>query len=96
MERTVVVRLAEGLHARPAALFVKAAGTATVPVMLSRPGGTPVPASSILSVLLLDVSAGDQVVLSTTQDSVEAEGTLDALSAFLSQEVPAHDGAPAA
>jgi len=95
MERTVVVRLLEGLHARPAALFVREAGATAVCVLVSRPGGTPVPASSILSVLLLDVSAGDEVVLSTTEDSPEAAAVLDDLVAFLSQEVPADDGVPA-
>ena len=88
MERTVVVRLREGLHARPAALFVKEAGASAVPVLISRPGGTPVPASSILSVLLLDVAPGAEVVLSAPDDDAAAPAMLDHLEAFLSQESP--------
>ena len=95
MERTVVVRLLEGLHARPATLFAKAAGASAVPVMVARPGGTPAPASSILSVLLLDVAAGDEVTLSVPEATPEAARLLDDLTAFLSQETPAEDVVPA-
>lgn len=89
MERTVLVRLLEGLHARPAALFVREVTAAPVPVQVSRPGGAPVPASSILSVLLLDVSAGEEVVLTTPDDSPESQQALDQLESFLTQETPA-------
>ena len=89
MERVVVVGLREGLHARPAALFVQEAGRQPVPVSISRPGGTPANAASILAVLTLDVSAGDEVVLSTTVEGPEASSALDALERYLSQIMPA-------
>lgn len=74
-ERTVDVPDGVGLHARPAALFVKAAAAAGVPVTVARPDGDPVDARSILAVLSLDVRGGEQVVLRTDGD----EGVLDAL-----------------
>ncbi|ACZ32201.1 Phosphotransferase system, phosphocarrier protein HPr [Xylanimonas cellulosilytica DSM 15894] len=83
MERVVVVGLPEGLHARPAALFVQEAGRQPVPVRVARPGGAPVNAASILAVLTLDVSPGDEVVLSTTADGPQAQGALDQLEHLL-------------
>jgi phosphocarrier protein len=89
MERVVVVGLREGLHARPAALFVQEAGRQPVPVSIARPGGPPANAASILAVLTLDVSAGDDVVLSTADDGPEAVAALDALERYLLQPAPA-------
>lgn len=74
-ERTVDVPPGVGLHARPAALFVKAAAAAGVPVTIARPDGDPVDARSILAVLSLDVRGGEAVVLRTDGD----DGVLDAL-----------------
>jgi phosphocarrier protein HPr len=89
MERVVVVRLREGLHARPAALFVREAGKQQVPLSIARPGGDAVAAASILGVLTLDVSAGDEVVLSTPGAGAEDQEALDALERYLSQTTPA-------
>ena len=83
MERTAVVAFAEGLHARPAALFVKEAAARPVTVGIARPGGEPVAAASILAVLTLGVGAGEEVVLSTTEDGADAAASLDALVSFL-------------
>jgi phosphocarrier protein len=65
-QRTVVVGSKVGLHARPAALFVKAAAAQPVAVTIAKPGGGPVPANSILSVLTLDAKGGEEVVLNAT------------------------------
>ncbi len=40
-ERRVNVGWAEGLHARPASIFVRAATAAGVPVTIAKAGGTP-------------------------------------------------------
>jgi phosphocarrier protein HPr len=53
----------QGLHARPAALFVKAVLDSGASVRLGREGGEPVDARSIVSVLALDIQAGEEVVL---------------------------------
>jgi phosphocarrier protein len=77
-ERTVVVASKVGLHARPAAVFVKAAAAQPLAVTIAKPGGDPVPANSILSVLTLDAKGGQEVVL-----SAEGEGADDALDALV-------------
>lgn len=79
--RRVTVAIPEGLHARPAALFVKLAGEQPSPVTLRRPEGEPVPASSILSIMTLGVHAGEEVVLESDGDAAEA--SLDALETYL-------------
>ncbi len=48
------------------------------------PAATP-SAASILGVMTLGVSAGDEVVLSTDADGHEASASIDALVAFLEQ-----------
>lgn len=88
-ERRVTVASRVGLHARPAALFVQAAGRhrAAAPT-IAKPGGEPVSARSILSVLALDARGGDEVVL--TADGDGADAALDDLVAVLSVD---HDAA---
>jgi phosphocarrier protein len=85
MERPVVVASAEGLHARPAALFVAEAGKQPVPVTVRKGENEPVQAASILGIMTLGAAAGDTVVLATEADGPEAEAALDALEAFLLQ-----------
>jgi phosphocarrier protein HPr len=81
-ERRVVVGAADGLHARPAALFVRAAAGCAVPVRIGQAGtGTDVDARSILAVLGLDVRHGDEIVLRA--DGPGADGALDQLAALL-------------
>lgn len=85
-ERTVTVGSAVGLHARPAATFVKAATRAPVPVTLARPGGgTAVNARSILAVLGLDVRGGEEVVIAAEGDAADA--ALDDLAALLARDL---------
>jgi phosphocarrier protein HPr len=81
MERRIVVAAEEGLHARPAAVFVRAAAGTGVAVTIGRPDGPGVDARSILAVLSLDVHRGDEVVL--TADGPGADAALDHLAALL-------------
>ncbi|NCT89473.1 HPr family phosphocarrier protein [Cellulomonas sp. APG4] len=85
-ERRVTVAFAEGLHARPAALFVKLAGSQPVPVTIAKDGAAAQPASSILSVMALGAKQGDEVVLAA--EGAEAGAALDALEAFLTTSEP--------
>ncbi len=71
-ERRVVVQSPVGLHARPAALFTKAAAGSGLQVTISKGDGPAVPASSILSVLQLNVAHGDEVTLRADGDSADA------------------------
>ena len=80
-ERRVVVAIAEGLHARPAALFVNLAAQQPVAVTIRKADGEPVPASSILSVMGLGAGPGDEVVLASDDDA--AGPSLDALATYL-------------
>jgi phosphocarrier protein HPr len=84
-ERIVTVASRVGLHARPAAVFVKAASAAPIPVTIAKSGKDPVSARSILAVLGLDVRQGDQVIIAA--DGAEADSTLDELEALLSADL---------
>lgn len=84
-ERIVTVASRVGLHARPAAVFVKAASAAPVPVTIAKEGKDPVSARSILAVLGLDVRQGDRVTI--VADGTGAEATLDELEALLSADL---------
>ena len=86
-QRKVVVASRIGLHARPAALFCKAAAATGVPVTIRKGDGAPVPAASILSVLTLGVGGGEEVVLEADGDG--AEGALDDLVTLLAQDLDA-------
>ncbi|WP_073946848.1 HPr family phosphocarrier protein, partial [Streptomyces kebangsaanensis] len=76
-ERRVNVGWAEGLHARPASIFVRAATAAGIPVTIAKAEGTPVNAASMLAVLSLGAEGGEEVVL--TSDADGADAALDRL-----------------
>jgi phosphocarrier protein HPr len=87
VQRSVVIASKVGLHARPAALFTKAATAAGMPITIRKAGGEPVPATSILSVLTLNAANGDEVTLEAEGDG--ADLTLDQLVALLAQDLDA-------
>ena len=86
-QRTAVIGSSVGLHARPAALFVQAAARQSVKVKIAKPGGDPVDARSILSVLGLDARNGEEVVLTAEGDG--DEGVLAELAALLERNLDA-------
>jgi phosphocarrier protein HPr len=86
-DRRVVIGSSVGLHARPAALFVQAAGRQPVPVTIGKDGVEPVDARSILMVLGLDAKGGDEVVLSASGDG--ADQAVDELAALLATDLDA-------
>lgn len=85
--KRVTVGSKVGLHARPAALFVKAAAASGLPITIAKEGGKQVSASSILGVLTLNVAFGDEVIL--TADGDNAESILNDLAAMLERELDA-------
>ncbi len=89
-QRRVAVGSEVGLHARPAAVFAKAAGDAGVSVRIAKPGGVPVDASSILAVLGLDVRGGEEVEL--TAEGAGAAEALDNLVALLAHGLDEEQG----
>jgi len=78
-----------GLHARPAALFVQQAASQNIPVTISKDGGDPVDARSILSVIALDARGGDEIILHA-EDGPEADEVLRELAEFVAAN---HDSA---
>jgi phosphocarrier protein HPr len=84
-ERRVIIGWAEGLHARPAALFCRAAMATGVPVTVRKGDGAAVPAASMLGVLALGAEQGDEVVLACEADGAEAEAALDRLVRLVSE-----------
>ncbi|MYS20650.1 Phosphocarrier protein HPr [Streptomyces sp. DvalAA-14] len=83
-ERRVNVGWPEGLHARPASIFVRAATAAGVPVTIAKAAdGRAVNAASVLAVLGLGVRGGEEVVLASTADNAEA--ALDRLAKLVTE-----------
>lgn len=82
-DRTVTIAAPSGLHARPAAQFVKAAAASGVTVRISKAGGQPVDASSMLDVLTLNAAQGDEVRLSA--DGEGSDDALDTLAGLLAR-----------
>jgi len=91
--RTVTVGSASGLHARPAALFVAAAGAQPVPVTIRTGDKKPVPARSMLSVLSLGAKFGTEVTIEAEGEGADA--ALDELAALLARDLD-EDSEPAA
>ncbi|ABW16399.1 phosphoenolpyruvate-protein phosphotransferase [Parafrankia sp. EAN1pec] len=87
--RTATVNSRGGLHARPAALFVRAAAQQAVPVRIRKGDGPAVNAASMLSVLALGAMYGTVVTLEA--DGERAEEALDALAAILAHDQDAAD-----
>ncbi|WP_224391690.1 HPr family phosphocarrier protein [Pseudonocardia sp. ICBG1293] len=79
--RTAVVASRVGLHARPAALFARAAGATGLPVTVATAEKGPVDARSVLALMTLGVVFGDEVVLRAGGD--DAPAALDGLVALL-------------
>lgn len=86
-ERTVTVASKVGLHARPAAVFVKKAAELPVQVTLARAGGAAVNAKSMLAVMSLDVRGGERVILAA--DGEGAAAAVDALAELLETDFDA-------
>ena len=82
-ERRVTVGWPEGLHARPASIFVRAATASGVPVAIAKAGGNPVNAASMLAVLGLGAQGGEEIVL--TSDAEGAEAQLDRLAKLVAE-----------
>lgn len=87
-ERRATIASRVGLHARPAALFAKAAAAvAPLRVTITKEGKAGVNAASVLSLMTLGAEHGDEVVLSAEGDGAEA--ALDELAAMLERDLDA-------
>lgn len=86
-ERTVKIASASGLHARPAAIFSKAAGEQPAKVTIEKAGGSPIDASSILMLMTLGAGHGDEVTLRAEGEG--AEESVNALADLLEKDLDA-------
>lgn len=85
--RTVVIGSDSGLHARPAALFVKAAAAAPARVTIRVGEGRAVDARSMLSVLSLGAKKGAEVTLEA--EGADGERAVTELADLLSRNLDA-------
>jgi len=83
MENRVIVSVADGLHARSAAVFVKMAGDQPARVSIQKDGGAFADCTSILAVMNLGINEGDEVVLAAQGDG--AEESISALTEYLTR-----------
>ena len=88
--RNAVVHATVGLHARPAAQFVRAVHETGLPVTISKNGRPRVDARSLLEVMTEDFPQGCEVQLAVAPDAVpsryspeDVEAALDSLRALL-------------
>ena len=86
-ERRAVIASKVGLHARPAAMFVRAVKQAGLPVTIAKGDAAPIDAASILGVLTLNAACGDEVVLRA--DGEGADAALDTLAELLTRDLDA-------
>lgn len=91
-----VVAAPVGLHARAAAVFVRAVTDTGLPVTISKAGATKVDARSLLQVMTADFPHGCEVELSVSghvlQDALAHQTALDALRGI--RELLESQGAP--
>lgn len=86
-ERTVKIASSSGLHARPAAIFSKAAGEQPAQVTIEKAGGNAVQASSILMLMTLGAGHGDEVTLRAEGEG--AEESVNTLADLLEKDLDA-------
>ncbi|MGB6118963.1 MAG: HPr family phosphocarrier protein, partial [Mesorhizobium sp.] len=80
MERSTIVRVTDGLHARPATRFVKLAKSFESEVEIAK-GGKSASAKSSVKLMLLGIKENDEVTLRTSgADEIEA---IEALIGYL-------------
>jgi len=79
-EKQITIQSEEGLHARPAGLFVKKASEFSCEIELKAKNGT-ANAKSIMSVMGLGLDKGAQVTL--VANGVDASMAIDSLSQLL-------------
>ncbi len=89
-EHKATVAAEIGLHARAAAVFVRAVTATGLPVTISKPGHPAVDARSLLEVMTEDFAHGCDVILDVTADAVpagtsprEVDDALESLAALL-------------
>ena len=86
-QRTVEFGSSVGLHARPASALAKAAGESGHTITLTTPAGKKANAGSILTLLAMGVSHGDEVTITVEGD--DAEAVAESFAALVASELDA-------
>jgi phosphocarrier protein HPr len=81
--RKAIVQSPIGLHARPAAMFVRAVTESGLPVRIAKEGILPVDARSLLEVMTADFYYGCEVELSVAPEALPAHYSLESAQAAL-------------
>jgi phosphocarrier protein HPr len=81
--RKAIVQSPIGLHARPAAIFVRAVTESGLPVRIAKEGILPVDARSLLEVMTADFYYGCEVELSVASEALPAHYSLESAQAAL-------------
>lgn len=88
--RKAIVHASVGLHARPAAVFVRAVAETGLPVTISKDGKPGVDARSLLEVMTEDFYCGCEVELAVAADAIpdrytftDAKNALEVLCSVL-------------
>jgi len=87
VERTVVIKNKQGLHARPAALFVQIANKFDSEINVSK-GKKKVNGKSIMGIMMLEAGKGSKIAITASGD--DAERAVNELEKLLLSDV---DGA---
>ena len=83
IEKKIAVKTKQGLHARPAAMFVQIANKYDANVLVRR-GTEEVNGKSIMGIIMLGADHSSEITL--VVDGADAEQSLKELEAFLGQE----------
>ena len=80
LEKTIIIKNKQGLHARPAALFVQIANKFTSEITIVK-GRQKINGKSIMGIMMLAAGAGSKVTL--IADGVDAEAAVAELEKLL-------------
>jgi phosphocarrier protein len=83
LEKQIVIKNKQGLHARPAALFVQVANKFSSEITIAK-GRQRVNGKSIMGIMMLEAGCGSKVTMTVSGD--DAEGALKELEALLVNE----------
>jgi phosphocarrier protein len=83
--RTVAFGSAVGMHARPAATIAKAAAESGHAITLESAAGKKANAASVLLLLTMGVSAGDELTITVNGD--DADAVADEFAALVASEL---------
>ncbi|GAA5229601.1 HPr family phosphocarrier protein [Arthrobacter cryoconiti] len=88
--RKAIIAASVGLHARPAAVFVRAVNQTGLPVELSKDGIDPVDGRSLLAVMSADFQSGTEVEVSVNSfgaDEDRVRAAVDMLASLLNTDL---------